>query len=180
MRLFRDKLNRIDLLPESVQIRKLHRKRIIKLAALQAAILLCLGLAIVAANALEGQAWEESHCLAVRINNLRQYQATAETIDARDINRRILAAEAFIEANAPTEFNPEWLATVLSADHGYMTTMDYSRGFILLAGAVDNINKIEIHRQNLLDAEIFVYVRMGRVSLQDEGTFYYELRLEIP
>ena len=179
MKLFKRQLNCIDLLPESVQVKKLHRRRIFILAAAQVAIFLCLGMAAISANALERQAWDESHRLAARISDLRQNQAATEAAYTRDIARRIAAEEAFIDANTPAEFNPEWLAAVLAADDGYMTTMDYSRGFILLTGMVDDMNKIETHRQSLLAADVFLYVRIGRIAMQDCGNFLYELRLDI-
>ena len=180
MELFRKNLIRIDLLPESVQAKKRFRRRIRILAAIQAAMFICIGLVAVFLNALEHRAWDESFRLTAQINYMRQNQAVAAAVYTHDAAWRISAEEAFLEINASDEFNPTWLTAILSACDGSMTTLDYSRGFILLTGVADNMTKIESHRQSLLNTDVFLYVRIGRTALQECGRFFYELRIDIP
>ena len=179
MRPFKKNLTGIDLLPESVQAPKRFRKRIIKLAAVQAAIVLCIVLSAMALNALEQRAWDESLRLTMQVNALRHDLAVTVAAYTQDIVRRISAEEAFIEANAVDDFNPQWITAIISADAGNMIMLDYSHGFIMLTGMTDDMNNIEIYRQNLLETEIFHYVRIGRTALQEGGSFFYELRMGI-
>ena len=174
----RRELTSIDLLPESILSQKRLRKRMIQLAAAQVAIFLCLGMAIVVLHILEGQAWDESHMLAAQVYNLRHSPAVAAAADTHDITLRIAAEDAFFEANAPADFNPLWLTAIISAEDGNMTNLDYRQGTIVLTGIVEDMNTIENLRQNLIKAEIFEYVRLGRIMLQDSG-FFYELRLGV-
>ena len=175
----RNKYTGIDLLPESVTAPKRYRKRVIQLAAAQVAIFLCLAAMAVALNLLERQAWDESHRLAMQVYTLRHGPAVTAAAYVQDITRRVAAEGFFLEANAPADFDPQWLTAIMSSDNGYMTTWDYSRGAIMLTGIVEDISKIETHRQSLLETEIFQYVRIGRVALQDGDRFFYELLLGI-
>ena len=169
----------IDLLPESVQHPKRIRKLAVRLAAAQVAIFLCLGLVILGLHILQNRAWDESHRLNVRINYLRHGPEVTALAYARDIHMQLMAAEAFLEVNMPPDFDPAWVLAILEADTGYMTSLDYAGDFIMLTGITDYMEKIENHRQSLLDTEVFNAVNLGRISLQEDGRLYYELRIVI-
>ena len=169
----------IDLLPESVQKPKRYRKLLIRLAAAQVAIFIILAAAIIALNVLDSQAQADSQQWAQRINTLRHGPEVAAAAYARDIYRRLAAEEAFFYANLPADFDPVWIAAILEADQGHMTALDYNGGFILLTGIAEEMSTIESHRQSLLGTEIFEYVGHGRIVLQEDGRFFYELRIGV-
>ena len=177
--LFRKKLTSFDLLPESVQSPKRFRKRIIRLAAAQVAIFICLGAAAVALNVLDGQAWAESYRMDTLLASMRDDPAVTAATYTRDINQRLVAESAFFEAYAIADFNPLWVDAVISADTGYMTAMEYGQGIVLLTGMANDMVGIEKHRQNLLDTDIFDYVRLGRIMRQDDERFFYEMTLGV-
>ena len=167
----------IDLLPESVQHPKRIRKLALRLAAAQVAIFLCIGLAVLGLHILENRVLDESLRLAGRINYLRHGPEVTALAYARDIHMQLMAAEAFLEANIPPYFDPEWVQAILEADTGYTTSLDYTGIFIMLTGITDYMVNIENHRQALLYTGVFSTVNLGRISLQEDGRLYYELRV---
>ena len=173
------KIATLDLLPDNIQKQKGLRKLIIRLAAVQAVILICLAGAIAGLTTLERQAWEESHALTRQVQVIRQSPAIAAIAHIREINRQLAAEEAFIAEIAPADFNPEWLKSIIQADTGNMTVLDYRGTGILITGITGDLTAIETHRQNLRDAEMFRDVRLGRIIRQDNGQYFYELHVEI-
>ena len=165
----------IDLLPESVQKRKGFRKLVIRLAAAQVAIFLCLAAAVVGINVLERQAWDESHELTIHVNALRHGAAVEAAAYARELSLRIAAEDSFVEAHAPADFDPVWVTAIMQTSGGHMTAFYYSGAAILVTGMIGDMNAIEAHRQSILDTEVFTQVDLGRIILQECGQYFYEL-----
>ena len=165
----------IDLLPERVQKRKGFRRLVIKLAAIQVAVFLCIAAAVAGLSALERQTWDSSHELQLAINTLRQGQAVAAAAYARELSLRIAAEDAFIAVHGPAAFDPGWLSAILLLEAGHMTNFHYTGIAILITGMSGDINAIEAHRQSIRDARDFRAVDLGRVMLQDCGRYFYEL-----
>ena len=173
------KMTTIDLLPESLQKRKRFRKLVIKLAAAQVAIFLCLGGAIAGLSILESQAWADSHELTIGIHALRHGPAVAAMAYAHELSQQLAAEDAFISAYAPSDFDPTWLMAILQADDEHMTELSFGGATFLLTGMVRDITQIEAHRQRLLDKEMFSSVGLGRIIMQDDGRFFYELHVRL-
>ena len=169
----------IDLLPESVQKRKQFRRLVIRLATLQVAIFLCLGAAIFGVNALESRAWANSHELNLRIYTLRHGPYIEALAHARDIGQLLAAEDDFIRSFAPADFDPLWIKAIMQADDGNMTALDYGGTSILVTGVTARISTIEAHRQSILSTQMFRYVSNGRIILQEDGLFLYELRVVV-
>jgi len=167
----------IDLLPESIQGPKRLRRLVLRLATIQVAIFVCLAFVVLIFNILDQRAWEQSHRLDLRINYLRHGAEFMAVAQAREMHTRLAAGEIFLDANMPAYFDSQWVGAVLTADDGYMTSLDYGGVYIMLAGIVDDISKVEVHRQAVLDTGMFNTVGLGRIVLQDDGRFFYELRV---
>ena len=167
----------IDLLPEAIQRQKRNRKLIYVLAAVQAAIFLCLVLGIVWLNALERQAWEESGQLQQDINILRQNPAIEIAAHSREMMLHLAAEEVFFEFNAPAEFDPLWLEAILYADMGHLTGLDYDGIRIQITGIVYYFGDIEAFRLRLMESGIFGEVGLGSIRSQGDERFGFDLRL---
>ena len=172
-------LTTIDFLPETVQGPKRVRRYKLRLAAAQAAIFLCIVLAALVLGMLERRAWDNTHRLALRISYLRHGPEVMAVAQARDMHARLAAAEAFLEDNMPEYFDALWVAAVLEADTGYMTSLDYGGVRFMLTGITDSMDSIEAHRQGLLDTGMFESVLLGRIIMQDDGRLFYELRVVV-
>ena len=169
----------LDLLPESVQKRKTFRKLVIRLAAAQVAIFLCIGLIVLGADMLEERAWEDAGSISRQVYALRHGPEVAAAAHVRDLGLQLATEVAFLQAHAPVDFKPIWLTAIVQARAEYMTALYYSAAGILITGLAQDIIAIETHRQNILDTSVFRYVELGRIILQDCGRYFYELRVGI-
>ena len=169
----------IDLLPESIQKQKKFRKLVIQLAALQAAIFLCIGAAAFGLRTLERRAWDESHGLALGIHALRHGPEVAAVAHAQELSLRMAAEDAFFRAHAPAPFDPAWVTAILETRGDNMTGLDYNGMDFLVTGVIGDIAGVEIHRQSILDTGLFAHVELGRIILQEYGAYFYELRVRV-
>ena len=167
----------IDLLPESVQKRKGFRKLLIRLAAAQAAIFLCIVAAIIGVGELERRTWDISDDLSFRVHVLRHGPEVAAVAYARDISARLAAEDAFVAAHGPREFDPVWITAIMYASDGHVVNLDYTGGGILISGRHENMTAIEAHRQSILDTGVFGGVELGRIILQYDGRYLFELQV---
>ena len=165
----------IDLLPESAQQQKRFRRLVIKLAALQAAVFLCIGAAWLGVRQLEGQAWDESRDLAARVYALRHGQEVAAAAQAHELALLMAAEEAFLRARAPGHFDPAWVTAIMEAPGGGMTGLGFDGSDFQITGVIEDIAAIEAHRQGILDTGLFAWVELGRINLQGDGVYFYEL-----
>ena len=169
----------IDLLPESVRYKKRFRWLVIKLAALQVAIFLCIGTAGLSTRQLERRAWDESRDLAARVYALRHGQEVAAAAQVQALGQRMAAEEAFLRARAPGAFDPAWVTAIMEAPGGEMTGLGFNGADFQVTGMTQDIAAIEAHRQGILDAGLFARVELGRISLQDCGGYFYELWVRV-
>jgi len=179
LKLRKDKHKTIDLLPENLQKRKAFRKLMIRLAAAQVAIFLLFVLAIAGIIALEQRAWDEVHDLSLHVHTLRHGPVVTAAAYARDIIQRQAAEDALLRAHAPAAFNPYWLAAIIEAGSGDITILYYSGAGIMITGMSESIIAVETHRQSILDTGVFSDVELGRIILQDDGRYFYELRVRL-
>jgi len=175
LKFFARKNTTIDLLPESIQKRKIFRKLIIRLAAAQVAIFLCLAAAVIGIGVLEHRAQDDSREINLRISALRHGPYVTAAAYARDLGLRFAAEDAFVSAHAPGDFDPLWVTAILHASGEYITALYYTGESILVTGMLGDINAIEAHRQSILNTEAFKLVDLGRIILQDCGLYFYEL-----
>jgi len=165
----------INLLPESIQKRKTLRKLVIRLAAAQAAIFLCIGLIAAGLNIMEARDWDNAHELYQQIHVLRHGPDVVAAGYARDLGQRIAAEDTFLQAHAPGAFDPALLGAIIQASCENMTMLYYTGTAIQITGILENMYAIEAHRQGILYTELFSYVELGRIILQDDGRYFYEL-----
>ena len=165
----------IDLLPESVQAQKKFRKLVIQLAAVQVAIFLCIGAAVVGLHTLGRRAWDESHNLALRVHALRHGPEVAAAVHAQELSLRMAAEGAFLWAHAPAPFDPAWVTAIMEARGGGMTGLDYNGADFLITGVIGDIAGVEVHRQSILDTGLFMQVELGRIILREDDMYFYEL-----
>ena len=172
---FRKRNTSIDLLPESIQQRKGFRRIIIQLAAAQVAIFLCIGAAVVGLRMLEQRAWDESHELALGIYALRHGPEVAAAAHAHELSLRMAAEDAFFRTHSPADFDPGWVTAIMETLGGNMAVLDYNGTDFLITGIIEYIASIEAHRQSILDTGLFAQVELGRIILQENGMYFYEL-----
>jgi len=156
----------IDLLPESVQAHRRRKRYILKLAAVQVAIFLCLAGLVTWVRAIENSAWENSSRLSASLNTLRQYPANAHIGTYQ---------EAVFFANTPGDFDPSWFTAIINANGGQMTSLSYAENTIMITGITDSALNIETHRKTIYASNIFTQVRLGRIDWQETGEIFYEL-----
>ncbi|MCL2404420.1 MAG: hypothetical protein FWC92_02605 [Defluviitaleaceae bacterium] len=173
------KYESIDLLPENVNKLKTLRRFAIKLAAVQVAIFLCIGLMIYGINTLGQRAWEYTSELDRQVYAIRHMIDIDALAYARDIGQRLAAEDAFLQAYAPADFDPVWITSIIQAGSEHMVMLDYSSTGIMITGMSDDMTAIEAHRQDLTQTGVFGYVELGRIIMQDCGRYFYELRVRL-
>jgi len=164
----------MDLLPESVQSTRGKRTHVIRLATVQVAIFLCLGLAVFGMHNLVRRSEYALVNIRQEVNTLSNSPEILAAAYARDR----LHEDAFILAHGPLDFDPVWVGAILAADYGEMVALAYDGQFVLVTGAVDDIGQIEDFRQRLLAWDVFEDVNLGGINSQDDG-FSFELRISV-
>ena len=167
--------NQINLLPESVQQQHRSRKNLKWMAAAQVAIFVCIALVIITVRAADRNAWDDANYKAQRVNAISQ--DARQDLTAQEQAQRLQVEADFLGNHAPLEFDAGWVAAILEADVGNTTSIAYDGRDILLSGHTYVIEEIETHRQRLLDTDSFLGVHLGRITMQEDMSFYYELRV---
>jgi len=152
---------KIDLLPPFAQKIKTRRKEIIFFASAQIIIFFALGIFIFLVNELND----------FDSRDVSRFEIIAEELRAARESARI---DEIISRNLPAAFEREQLNFILETvpENAELSRIEYARGEILILGVADDLNTVEIHRQNV--AEIFAYVRSGRINRAD-GRYLYEI-----
>jgi len=158
----------INLLPPSAQSAKNFRKRVKILLLAQVGIFLLIAAGVFRLINAERDVWPEATALSERVAALAP--AAEEAARANAIR------EIFADA-LPVVFDGEWLDLLLLAipDEVTLIRIDYNQGDMLITAETADINIIETHRANM--AQIFTYVRQGRITRIDEGLYAYEIRV---
>jgi len=161
----------INLLPPWVQ-RKKKRLLLIKiLVTVQVAIFLFLGTITLLVVHMGQQVWIRSEELT---NRLAVFDLSPSEIAAR-VREERFAAEYMDALFTGMPFNRQWVSDILATvpQGANLIRLDYREGELLLIGEILDLAIVESHRANM--AEIFNYVRLGRISLIDEGLYSYEI-----
>jgi hypothetical protein len=156
---------KIDLLPPSVRKIKSRRKEIKIFVCAQIIIFFALGFFIFYLNALERRVLDSQ--------DANEFSALAEELR---VARESALIDGLIAQNLPAAFEKEWLNSILDTvpENASLARVDYNRGEITVSGVAEDLNAVEIHRQNM--EKIFTYVRSGRINRAD-GVYLYEMRV---
>jgi len=169
----------INLLPEwAIQLKR-HRRAMIQMAAVQAAIILFLILSIVAISTWEDRALSRICRLSGQLQDIDPdwEQVAADAAAARVY---IAQAEEFLRLHSTTyPFDSVWFDSIVeSVPMGIqLLGMEYSNAQILLTAKTTDIALAEIHRRNITG--LFYDVRLGTVTGIGEGLYTYELRVVV-
>jgi len=168
---------RLNLLPDCARAKKNTRRQLIVLVITQAAIIICLVLVTNGINNLGRHAEETSQRLAREIDMLRQDPSLATIETTIMLLQQRAAEDAFFEQHAPSNFDIQWLAAVLTAGTGQLVSLSYDGTSILLSGEAYCFTEMESLRQALEDAGAFGYVGLGRIQSQGADIIQFELIL---
>ncbi|MCL2048856.1 MAG: hypothetical protein FWG87_09025 [Defluviitaleaceae bacterium] len=161
----------INLLPPTVRKIQARRKWLVRLVIVQVAALLSLAAVVFVLRHLEQQAVQEAAEFYEALNALG---STPEIMadELRAVQQAALINEQIAEIS--THFEREWINGFLAAvpENAELTRVEYRRNEILVAGTADSLDTVERHKLSM--AQIFTYVRSGRIN-RTEGVYFYEI-----
>jgi len=168
---------KLNLLPHHIEARKKTRKIKLMMLVTQAAIFLCIGLTLLLLRNLEQNITVRAGHFNFEFNE-NHAQAAIELEEARARSRHF---DVFYLENFSVDFNVVWFSAIINSlpQSANISQLSYNQSEILFLGGITDTADIEIHRQGLLDTDLFNYVRLGRVHLLENGMFSYELRIGI-
>jgi len=171
-------MKNINLLPHAIIKCKQTRKLKISMVVLQVAIFLCIGVVILFMYNWEQRTLDQSHDLAENIATFdeRPLLLVAELEQARAMTRYF---DEFFLANTPAGFSILWITTILETlpDNARLSQLNYNQFEIVLLGEVGDIESAQIHRQKLIDSELFDDVSLNSIALLGNGLYSYELHI---
>ena len=169
-------MKNINLLPESIILRKKSRKQKIYMAVLQVAILLCIGFAVLVINNRERQAFDHLQLLSHQITAMDEgpLLLAAELESARLLARQVSGIYFDI---FPFVFETEWFEIIIETlpQGASIARLSYSGTEILFDGIIRDITYAEAYRQEL--SGYFYSVVRRRMTLQECGSYSYEMRI---
>ena len=173
-------MNSVNLLPPAMEQYKKTRRLKISLIILQAAIFLCVGVAVLFLRQAEQNLRSRSSRLAESIATFddEPLWIVTELEQAHAITRYY---DNFILENFPVTFDSHWVAVILEnlPDNAKLIQLRYNPPEIVLHGEVGYMQDAHIYRQLLADTGLFSDVSLGRVSLLESGMFSYEMTMQV-
>jgi len=171
---------KISLLPYEMQQRKQARKISLWMVSVQIGILLAFGATLLLLSLWERTLEERVYALAIRIDAFDNEPALAAM--RLDETRRMLEfVEEYYQENFPVEFDVVWKTTIIEKlpENVWIDRISYRRQEIWVVGEARDLTDTETYRLELLKADFFETVRLGRVVLLDSGMFSYELHIGV-
>jgi len=168
---------KLNLLPHHIEARKKTRKIKFMMAVIQIAILLCIGLTLLLLRNLEQNITTRAGNFNFEFNE-NHFRAAVALEEAQALSQHF---ERFYLENFSVDFDVLWLAAIADSlpPNGNISQLSYNQSEILFLGEIADVADIEIHRQELLDTNLFEYVWLGRAHLLESGMYSYELRIRI-